>query len=123
MIAPVSDVKLGLYYRVPEPLNLLVAIVLIILGLLLAIWSGFAQLKIGRGTPVPAIPTQRLVAIGSYALCRNPMLLESMVYYLGISLWINSLSALMMTVLFLMGSVVYIKSIEEKKLEAKFGEE
>ena len=51
------------------------------------------------------------------------MLLGAMMYYLGISLWINSLSAIFLTALFLLFSTAYIKLVEEKELEARFGEE
>jgi len=69
------------------------------------------------------IPTQKLVTIGPYALCRNPMLLGSVVYYSGISLWLNSLSAVIITASFLLCSIAYIKLIEEKELEARLGKE
>jgi len=100
-----------------------ISIPLIVLGLLLVAWAAFAQIKTGRGTPVPAIPTQKLVVTGPYKLCRNPMLLGTVIYYLGVSFWINSLSSIALTALFLVCSIAYIKIVEEKELEARFGEE
>ena len=117
------DERLHLSYLIPNPLNFVVAIIFIPPGFLFVIWSGFTQLMVGKGTPVPAIPAQRLVTTGPYRFCRNPMLLGTVIYYLGISFWINSISAVMITVLFLMCSVMYIKFVEEKKLELSFGEE
>ncbi len=117
------DVQLNLPELLPEPFNFIVATFLIVLGFLLVAWSGFAQLKVGKGTPVPVMPTQRLVTTGPYALCRNPMLLGSVIYYLGISLRLNSLSAIVLTALFLLCSIAYVKLVEEKELEARFGKE
>ena len=123
VISTSSDKKLNLPHLIPEPFNLVVAIIFITLGLLLVAWSGFVQLRIGKGTPVPVVPTQRLVTTGPYALCRNPMLLGTVIYYLGIGFWINSLSAVILTALFLLCSALYIKLGEEKELEARFGKE
>ena len=54
------DERLNLSYLIPNPLNFVVAIIFIAPGLLFVIWSGFTQLRVGKGTPVPAIPAQRL---------------------------------------------------------------
>lgn len=121
--SPFIDTKLNLPKLIPDPFNLITASFFIVFGLLFSVWSGFAQFRIGRGTPVPVIPTQKLVTTGPYALCRNPMLLGSVVYYSGISLWLNSLSAVIITASFLLCSIAYIKLIEEKELEARFGKE
>ena len=51
------------------------------------------------------------------------MLFGSILYYLGISFYLNSISALILTILFFLSSAVYIKLIEEKKLLARFGKE
>ena len=123
MISWYTDKRLSLPYLIPDPLNLIVAIITISIGLLLVAWSGFAQLKIGKGTPVPKIPTQRLVTVEPYSLCRNPMLLGTVLYYFGISLWLNSVSVMALTVLFLLLSSAYVKLVEEKELENRFSEE
>jgi protein-S-isoprenylcysteine O-methyltransferase Ste14 len=122
VISKTVDDLLNLEKPIPEPLNLVVAVVFLALGILLVSLSVFAQIKIGRGTPIPAIPTQRLVTTGPYSLCRNPMLLGTVLYYFGISTWLNSVSAMTLTALFLVVSTVYIKLIEEKELEKRFGE-
>ena len=123
LASPPLDAWLRLPRALPEPLNLVVAPPLISLGLFLTAWSGLVQLRVGEGTPVPAIPTRRLVTSGPYALCRNPMLLGSTVYYLGIGFLLNSISTMMLVALFLATSVVYIKLVEERELEERFGRE
>jgi len=103
--------------------NVIIAFPLITIGLSLSAWAGYAQLRIGKGTPVPAIPTQKLVVTGPYKFCRNPIALGSVVYYLGICILIGSLSAFSLTLLFMLFSIAYLKLVEEKELEARFGEE
>ena len=117
------DKKINTPPLILEPLNLIVAIIFIILGLLLVAWSGLALLKIGRGTPIPKIPTQRLVTVEPYSFCRNPMLFGVTLYYFGISIWLNSVSAMALTALFLLLFTAYIKLVEEKELERRFGYE
>jgi len=105
---------MGFSHPLPETYSIILSIILILTGLIFILLSGYAQLKTGRGTPIPAVPTQKLVTSGVYALCRNPMLLGSILYYLGISSYLNSISALILTILFFLSSAVYIKLIEEK---------
>jgi len=116
------DSKLGLQKFISEPQNYVLSLPLIFLGLALSFWSVFVQLRVGKGTPVPLAPTQRLITTGPYSLCRNPMALGVMIYYFGISLWLGSLTALALSVLVLILAIAYIKMVEEKELEARFGD-
>lgn len=90
------DSIVGFSHPFPETYGITLSFILILTGLIFIFLSGYAQLKTGRGTPIPAVPTQKLVTSGVYALCRNPMLFGSILYYLGIF------------------STVYIKLVEEK---------
>ena len=119
----IIDRKLAIPGITHMPFNLVASIFLSSIGLFFIIWSGFAQIKIGKGTPVPMVPTEKLVTSPPYTFCRNPMLLGSVLYYLGISFWLNSLSAMALTLFFLLLSTVYIKLVEEKELLARFGKE
>ncbi|MCD6470121.1 isoprenylcysteine carboxylmethyltransferase family protein [Candidatus Bathyarchaeota archaeon] len=69
------------------------------------------------------MPARRLVAEGSYAYCRNPMTLGVTAYYLGVSIWIGSPFSIGLTALSAALIMAYIKFIEEKELEARFGQE
>lgn len=103
-------------------LNLILGLMLAIGGLSLGLWSVETQISLGRGTPVPIMPTQKLIAQGPFAYCRNPMTLGTILAYLGLCVWLGSLSALVI-VLILAGALLsYIKFIEEKELEARFGQ-
>src|SRR4030066_1286222 len=60
------------YYNLP---SVIAGIVLVIIGLIFAMWSVYAQFTIGRGTPIPMMPTQKLVISMPFNFCRNPMTL------------------------------------------------
>jgi len=123
ILSPFIDTYLRLPKFVLEPLNIIVALFLIIPGLSFSAWSVWVQFKIGGGTPIPMMPTQKLVVDGPYAYCRNPMTLGMIIFYFGISVWIGSLSSIGLTVLFTALIIAYVKLVEEKELEARFGEE
>ena len=66
----------------PSPLRLLGALIIFAsLGLLLECFGRFAWL--GRGTPAPIAPTERLVVSGAYRRVRNPMYVAVLGLILG----------------------------------------
>jgi protein-S-isoprenylcysteine O-methyltransferase Ste14 len=99
------------------------SLLLIFPGLLFSVWSCVAIFKIGRGTPAPLMPTQRLVVEGPYAYSRNPMTLGIMLFYLGLGLWVGSPSFIGLASLFIISVLAYVKLVEEKELEERFGQE
>jgi protein-S-isoprenylcysteine O-methyltransferase Ste14 len=101
--------------------NILVGIVLIILGLVFGLWSIYVQFTIGRGTPAPMMPTQKLVILRPYSYCRNPMSFGAILLYLGIAVCVGSLSAVGLVVLFAIFLIAYIKLIEERELQERYG--
>jgi len=56
-----------------SPYNIVLGLVLIIAGISFAAWALWCQWNIGKGTPVPVAPTQKLIVTGPYTYCRNPM--------------------------------------------------
>jgi protein-S-isoprenylcysteine O-methyltransferase Ste14 len=101
--------------------NLAAAVPFFIGGLFLGLWAIQTQVEFGRGTPVPMMPTQKLVAQGPFAYCRNPMTLGTILAYLGIGILIGSFSGLVLVLIFGGALLLYIKFIEEKELAARFG--
>jgi protein-S-isoprenylcysteine O-methyltransferase Ste14 len=101
--------------------NLAAALPFFIGGFLLAFWSIQAQVTAGRGTPVPMMPTQKLVTQGPFAYCRNPMTLGTLIAYLGFGILIGSYSGLALVLILVGALLVYIKLVEEKELAARFG--
>ena len=97
--------------------------ILILLGLVYALWSIFDQLLLARGTPLPIMATKKLLISGPFKHCRNPMSFGTLLLYFGISIFIGSISAIGMVLIFLIMLVTYIKKIEERELELRFGED
>jgi protein-S-isoprenylcysteine O-methyltransferase Ste14 len=67
--------------------------------------------------------TQKLVIKGPYTYCRNPMTLGTTLFYLGVAIWLGSFSAVGLGLVYPVGISIYIKVIEEKELEERFGSE
>jgi protein-S-isoprenylcysteine O-methyltransferase Ste14 len=106
-----------------EPFNLILGGLLIAAGWGFAIWTIYLQFTLGRGTPVPLMATQKLIIQPPYSYCRNPMALGAIVMYLGAAILFGSMGAV---VLILLGSgllLTYIKRVEEKEMELRFGQE
>ena len=95
---------------------------LLIPGLLFLFWSIKAQREIGKGTPMPLRATQELVVQKPYSYCRNPLFLGLLKIFFGISILIDSISSLVMVLIFSVIIVLYVKFIEEKELEKRFGD-
>ena len=105
------------------PFNPIIAILLIMSGLFFAIWSNKAVFVDGEGTPAPMVATQHLLITGPYKYCRNPMVLGTILFYLGVVVFVGSLSSLIVLLVLTTALLVYVKQIEEKELEARFKQE
>jgi protein-S-isoprenylcysteine O-methyltransferase Ste14 len=103
--------------------NPILALVLMVAGWLFANWTVKVQFSFGKGTPIPLMATQKLVVKRPYTYCRNPMTLGTTAFYLGIAIWTGSLSALCLSLIYPVVILIYIKLIEEKELEERFGPE
>ncbi len=103
--------------------NIAAGILLMAGGFLLAMWAIETQVTAGRGTPVPVMPTQKVVAQGPFAYSRNPMTFGTILAYSGIAVIIGSFSALALVLIGGGSLLLYCKFIEEKELAARFGAE
>lgn len=95
---------------------------LVVAGILLGWWTIYVQFTVGRGTPVPIMATQQLIIQKPYNYCRNPMALGAIVAYLGVAILIGSIAAVALVLTLAVLLLLYIKYIEEKELELRFGE-
>ena len=96
---------------------------LILLGWFIMFWPVIAFFRT-RGTPVPFNPPPKLITTGLYAYVRNPMLLGLFIFMLGLGVLFSSLSLIFIfTPLFIVLNVLYLKAVEEKEMEMKFGQE
>ena len=105
------------------PWTLIAALILLIPGLVLLIWT-WIQFFNARGTPVPINPPQKLITTGLYAYSRNPMLLGIFLILFSYGILIGSLSLLVFYApLFILVFYLQVSRIEEKEMELKFGQE
>jgi protein-S-isoprenylcysteine O-methyltransferase Ste14 len=85
-----------------------------------AFW-GFALR--GRGTPLPMDPPKKLVVVGPYRIVRNPMYWSVAFVMLGEAAVFHSVALLQLVAVFAVGAILFVLSIEEPGLRAKFGAE
>ena len=84
-------------------------------------WCFALFARIGRGTPNPARPPQVLITVGPYAWTRNPIALSHAAALIGLSVFLGSVSAVVIVVL--LSIPVHVAMLhEERTLEARFGE-
>ncbi len=123
LLGRAADRWLGLPFLAIVPFNQIFGGLLTLSGWLFGLWSVYVQFTIGRGTPVPLMATQKLVVQPPYSYCRNPMALGAIVMYLGVSIWIGSPGAACLVFIGAAALLTYIKKIEEKEMEIRFGRE
>jgi len=107
----------------PYPLNIYIGAFLFAAGLMLFLWTVIIFFKVCKGTPSPFIPTQKLVTSGPFAHSRNPMVLGIIIYVVGLGVIFNSFSFIGIGLVIPLSYLAYIKLVEEKELEARFGKE
>lgn len=108
-----------------EPINLLwhmIGSIFLLIGVFFAVWSITDQITRGKGTPIPAIATQKLLVQGPFQYSRNPMGFGTCLAYLGLSFFMASLGMVLFSLIFTALFILYIKLVEEKELLERFGE-
>ncbi len=102
--------------------NYILGGVLGVVGLCFAFWSIGDQVTLGRGTPLPMLPTQELLTRGPFRYCRNPMTLGTILAYSGLGIAAGTISGIGLVLCFGTLLILYIKGIEEKELAERFGD-
>jgi protein-S-isoprenylcysteine O-methyltransferase Ste14 len=98
-------------------------------GLVFVIWANYELIKKGHGGAVVvgaiklSSETVKLVTTGPYSICRNPMHLGLVLFYLGFSCALNSLMALLVPALVLCGAYLFARFIDEPRLKRDFPSE
>jgi len=117
------DKRLQVPLLLPTLTNIFLSLLLLVIGASLSLWTVYSFIK-ARGSPVPFNPPQQLVTTGLYSRTRNPMLLGWFIMLFGLGILLNSISLIFIfTPLFILLNVLYVKTVEEKEMEKKFGEE
>jgi protein-S-isoprenylcysteine O-methyltransferase Ste14 len=121
-VGPRLDRRLGLPSLWIGRVNRVLGGLLTVLGFSLGLWSNFAQLTRGRGTPLPVMPTQELLTDGPFRYCRNPMTLGTILAYLGIAVGVGTIAGTVLVLGLAASLLVYLKRLEEGELAERFGE-
>jgi len=113
---------------IPEPINLFLGAIALLVGLFWTSWAYSFLHYVGKGSPaevfgVALYPTQFLVTTGPFAYTRNPMELGLLTLLLGIAFLMNSISALVMIPILGVIAAIYIRTFEEPGLVRRFGDE
>ncbi len=98
-------------------------------GLLFIFWSMRELWQKGKGGPAVIGPlklnreTKHLVTTGPYAVCRNPMHLGLVLYYLGACCAINSIWSLAVPLAAFITACLFARFVDEPRLRRDFGQE
>jgi len=117
------DKLLPVHLLISPPTKLSLSVPMLVIGATIALGTVYSFGK-ARGSPVPLNPPKELVTTGLYSRIRNPMLLGWFIMLLGVGILLNSFSLIFIfTPLFILANILYVKTIEEKEMEKKFGKQ
>ena len=94
-----------------------------IFGLLLFCYTVFLFKTIGKGTLAPWSKKQKLVVIGPYRYCRNPMISAVLLILVGETLFLSSWELFAWALIFFIINTTYFIVYEEPRLLKQFGDE
>jgi len=123
ILLPRLDERLGLPPISFGTINIITGCILIAVGLFFAWGAIGAQIFIAKGTPVPLVPTHQLLVSGVFKYCRNPMIFGTLCAYTGIAILAGTISGIICIFIFAALLIVYVKLVEERELEMRFGQE
>jgi protein-S-isoprenylcysteine O-methyltransferase Ste14 len=101
---------------------LVLAYVFLFAGLAWMSWGLITFLR-ARTAIIPHHPATRLVTSGPYRFGRNPMYLGLSAVYLGITLWLNTVWAILLFPAVIAGLIEFVIRREERYLNETFGED
>jgi protein-S-isoprenylcysteine O-methyltransferase Ste14 len=122
-VLPGLDAKFGFPPVKFEPWNMILGGMMAICGFAFAFNTVYSQFTRARGTPLPVMATQKLLVDGVYQHTRNPMVFGTLLAYSGIAIVVGSVSSILAVLLFGGLLLTYVKKVEERELEARFGQE
>jgi len=96
---------------------------LIALGLIPLFESIVRFVRVGRGTLMPNVPTEHLVATGLYRHVRNPMYVGDVVVLIGEAVLFWSADMALYTLVVWLGLDLFIRLYEEPTLRRRHGDE
>jgi len=121
---PYFFIRLNDYFQLPVikhlPLQMIGA-VLIGLGFSFVLYSAGVFKFIGKGTPVPIEPPEKLVVKGLYKYTRNPMYVSHLLIFLGYFFVFGQILLIVSLVLVGLSLNLLILKWEEPQLKKRFG--
>jgi protein-S-isoprenylcysteine O-methyltransferase Ste14 len=114
------------HFRMPvgePPWQQALAAALILAGMTPLLESIVRFVRVGRGTLMPNVPTERLVATGLYRYVRNPMYVGDLVVLAGEALLFHSYWMLLYTAIVWLVFDIFIRRYEEPTLLRRHGVE
>ena len=99
------------------------SVILLALGLVIDVWI-IVTFRRASGTPMPFKPPPKLITTGIYDYVRNPMAVAGILIGEGLGFCLGSISLILIFIplLTLLG-FLYLKTVEERELELRFGKE
>lgn len=98
-------------------------------GLFFVIWANYELITKGKGGALVigqiklCKETQKLVTTGPYSMCRNPMHMGIILFYLGLCCAINSLLTLLVPLAMLCFAYAFAIFLDEPRLKRDFKDE
>ena len=92
-------------------------------GAVLFCWTVVLFQSVAEGTLAPWTDKKKLVVIGPYAHCRNPMIAGVLLILISESLWFRSMPILLWASVFFVINTCFFILREEPFLEKKFGDQ
>ena len=114
----VFDRRLGITL---PPWTATVGILFLVAGGILGLSCVATFIVRGRGTPAPFDPPKEFVVVGPYRYVRNPMYLGGWLLLFGLSLYQQSVSILVFSILWIAAAHLLLVKLEEPGLRRRFG--
>jgi protein-S-isoprenylcysteine O-methyltransferase Ste14 len=123
VVFPGLDARFGFPPFDLNPWNVILGILMAVVGFYFAFNTVLSQFSRASGTPLPVMATQKLLVDGVYLHTRNPMVFGTLLAYLGIAIAVGSISSILAVLIFGGLLLTYVKKVEERELEARFGQD
>jgi protein-S-isoprenylcysteine O-methyltransferase Ste14 len=101
----------------------IIAVIVGITGAAIAVWCILTFATIGKGTPAPFDPPQKLVIEGPYRFVRNPMYVGASLALTGAAIFYQSWFLFSYAAFFFLVSHLFVVFYEEPVLRRTFGDD
>jgi len=111
-----------IHLRLPVWLTAFIVVLSLIVGIVLIFWTLVLQYGYAWGSGSHLAPPQKLIEVGPYKICRHPMQVGAIFFYLGLGTLFSSLTVgLYSALITLVVGYWFHKNIEEPVLVIRFG--